>query len=62
MESIWSQNVVPTPSRFLLAIYYAFASYGARFLLDKYVYQVRFTFTLFGFSCIVCFYSKVMCF
>lgn len=39
MESIWSQDVVPTPSRFLFAVYFAFGSFGARFLLDRYVYQ-----------------------
>lgn len=43
MESIWSQNVVPAPSRFIFAVYFAFASFGARVLLDRYVYQVRFT-------------------
>lgn len=39
MDSIWSQNVVPAPSRFIFAVYFAFASFGARVLLDRYVYQ-----------------------
>lgn len=39
MESIWNQNVVPSPSRFVIAVYFAFGSYFARFLLDRYLFQ-----------------------
>nr|XP_043629645.1 ceramide synthase LOH2 [Erigeron canadensis] len=39
MESIWNQNVFPTPARFTYVLYFAFTSFFARFLLDRYIFQ-----------------------
>ncbi|XP_061350990.1 ceramide synthase LOH2 isoform X2 [Gastrolobium bilobum] len=39
MDSIFSDNVVPDASHFSVAIYLAFACFGARFFLDRFVFR-----------------------
>ncbi|KAK6143538.1 hypothetical protein DH2020_023886 [Rehmannia glutinosa] len=39
MESIWTDNGVPSVSHFIVAFYFAFAFVAARFILDKYIFR-----------------------
>nr|GMC78407.1 LAG1 longevity assurance homolog 2-like [Ipomoea batatas] len=39
MDSIWSENAVPSASHFAVAVYFAFAFFAARFLLDRFVFR-----------------------
>ncbi|GFP91132.1 lag1 longevity assurance homolog 2 [Phtheirospermum japonicum] len=39
MESIWTDNGVPSVSHFIVAIYFAFAFVAARFILDRFIFR-----------------------
>ncbi|RDX90660.1 LAG1 longevity assurance-like 2 [Mucuna pruriens] len=39
MDFLWSDNAMPRASHFSVAIYFAFASFAARFFLDRFVFR-----------------------
>lgn len=39
MDSIWSRNVVPSASRSITAVFFAFGFVAARFFLDRYIFR-----------------------